>query len=106
MAIERRGSAPSWIETVVKAGVSAVPVIGGSLVAVIGDTLERRRERVSEFGEAAVAASEAPEALVERMQRDERISDLFLDGAVLSASTSMAAKASSDGKGRGPGGVR
>jgi hypothetical protein len=90
----------------VKAGVSAVPVIGGSLVAVIGDTLERRRERVSEFGEAAVAASEAPEALVERMQRDERISDLFLDGAVLSASTSMAAKASSDGKGRGPGGVR
>jgi hypothetical protein len=92
MTIERRGSAPSWMETVVKAGVSAVPVIGGSLATVIGDTLERRRERVSEFGEAAVAALGSPETLLERLHADERVSDLFLDGAVAASSTSLRAK--------------
>jgi hypothetical protein len=92
MTIERRGSAPSWMETVVKAGVSAVPVIGGSLATVIGDTLERRRERVSEFGEAAVASLGSPEKLLERLHADERVSDLFLDGAVAASSTSLRAK--------------
>jgi len=92
MAIERRGSAPSLIETVVKAGLAAVPVIGGSLATVIGDTLERRRERVSEFGEAAVAALGSPETLLERLHDDERVSDLFVDGAVAASGTSLQAK--------------
>src|SRR3954453_10371987 len=98
MAIERTGSAPSWMETVVKAGVSAVPVIGGSLATVIGDTLERRRDRVSEFGEAAVAALGSQEALLDRLQVDERVSDLFVDGAVAASSTSMQAKRKAMGK--------
>ena len=92
MAIERRGSAPTLIETVVKAGLAAVPVIGGSLATVVGDTLERRRERVAEFGEAAVAALGSPESLLERLHDDERVSDLFVDGAVAASGTSVQAK--------------
>jgi hypothetical protein len=92
MAIERRGSGPTLIETVVKAGLAAVPVIGGSLATVVGDTLERRRDRVSEFGEAAVEALGSPEALLERLHAVERVSDLFVDGAVAASSTSMQAK--------------
>jgi uncharacterized protein related to proFAR isomerase len=92
MSIVRRSSAPSWAETVVKAGLSAVPVVGGPLATLVDDIAARHRDRVTEFADAAIEGVGGPEEMMEALRKSERVADMFFEAAVASSATAHAQK--------------
>jgi hypothetical protein len=92
MAGEHGADSPTWLETAVKVGVSLVPYAGGALEVLVGDTLERRRSRVREFGESAVGAFGDPHEFAVKLASDERLADLLLQGAVAASATALRQK--------------
>src|SRR5687768_10745432 len=59
--------APSVASTIVRAGIASIPVVGGPLEIIISDTIERRRARVAETGEAARSHVGDDELLLRRL---------------------------------------
>lgn len=78
-------------ETALVAAASAVPIVGGPIAIVLDRTLQRTRQNVVEVAQAAVYEAGA-EALVERLEDDERLAYLLLNAAEAGERTSMAAK--------------
>lgn len=83
---------PPWWETIVKAGLAAVPVIGGPLEVLVADVAARDRARVTEVGMTAVEAAGSPEVLLDAVQRDERVGDMLVMSAFAASQTSVEGK--------------
>lgn len=79
-------------ETAMLALVAAIPVAGGSLSVILGRTLERSRENIHEIVQEAAASAGATEALVARVEEDERLSYLLLHALEAGERTTMAEK--------------
>lgn len=91
-SVARAPSAPGWPETLVKAGLAAIPIIGGVLETVVGDVAERRRERVTELGRHAVDEAGGPEALIDGVRRDERVADMLVSAAFAATESAVEEK--------------
>ncbi len=91
-AAEPRPAVPSWPETIVKAGLAAIPVVGGSLSILVANVAARRRERVTELGMSAVAEAGSPQRLAEAAQGDERIADMLVSAAFAASETAVEEK--------------
>ena len=83
---------PPWWETIVKAGLAAIPQIGGPLSVLIADVAARDRARVTEVGMTAVEAAGSPEVLLDAVQRDERVVDMLVMAAFAASQTSVQGK--------------
>jgi hypothetical protein len=83
---------PPWWETIVKAGLAAVPGIGGPLSVLVADVATRDRARVTEVGTTAIEAAGSPEVLLDAVQRDERVADMLVTAAFAASQTSVQGK--------------
>jgi hypothetical protein len=83
---------PPWWETIVKAGLAAIPQIGGPLSVLVADVATRDRARVTEVGMTAVEAAGSPEVLLAAVQRDERVADLLVTAGFAASQTSVEGK--------------
>ena len=89
---ERDGStATPRSETAIKAALSLVPAVGGTLATIVGDEMERRRGRVLESTDTVISAV-GPTELVKRLEDDERLTSLFTEALEASARTTLAEK--------------
>ena len=88
----RHTDVPPWWETIVRAGLAAVPVIGGPLEVLVSDVAARDRDRVTEVGMTAIDAAGSPKVLLESVQRDERVADMLLMAAFAASQTSVEGK--------------
>jgi hypothetical protein len=68
------------VEVVVRAGLAAIPTVGGSLLVVADELLSRRRERVRQLAEQVMAGQD-PESVLDRLIADERLGELFIRAA-------------------------
>lgn len=68
---------PSSVESVAKAALSLVPVVGGALASVLGDELERRRSAARHTAELVAEAVGDGEVLLARLQGDKRLAATF-----------------------------
>jgi hypothetical protein len=85
-------SAPGWPETIVKAGLAVIPYIGGVLSTLVGDVAARRRERVTETGQYAIAEAGNPDTLLAAVQRDERLADMLVSAVFAASETAVEEK--------------
>jgi hypothetical protein len=76
----------------VKAGLAALPSIGGALSVVVADVAVRDRNRVTEVGMTAVEAAGSQELLLDAVQRDERVADMLVMAAFTASQTSVEGK--------------
>jgi hypothetical protein len=83
---------PPWWETIVKAGLAAIPYYGGALSVLVADVAARDRARVTEVGMTAVEAAGSPEVLLDAVQRDERVADMLVTAAFAASQTSVQGK--------------
>lgn len=79
-------------ETALVAAASAIPVVGGPISVVLDRTLQRTRQNIVEVAQAAVDEVGVADALVDRLESDERLAYLLLNAAEAGERTSMAAK--------------
>jgi hypothetical protein len=85
-------SAPGWTETIVKAGLAAIPYIGGVLSTLVGDVAARRRKRVTEVGRYAIAEAGNPDTLLAAVQRNERLADMLVSAGFAASETPVQEK--------------
>jgi hypothetical protein len=79
---------PLW-QTIVKAGLAAIPHIGGPLSVLVADVAVRDRARVTEVGMTAIEAAGSPEVLLDAVQGDERVADMLVTAAFAASRTSV-----------------
>jgi hypothetical protein len=85
--------APGWPETIVKAGLARHPVYRwSSLDSCWRDVAARRRERVTETGQYAIAEAGNPDTLLAAVQRDERLADMLVSGVFAASETAVEEK--------------
>lgn len=97
MELERQPAATPRSETAIKAALSLIPWVGGSLATVFGDEMERRRDRAVETAQV-VAGSVDGELLLACLQGNERIAALFTQAVEAGARTTMRGKRIAMGK--------
>jgi hypothetical protein len=87
--VEQKPSLPSAI---VRAGLSAIPVVGGALAELWGYAQALDRWRVSQMGATARDEFGDDEAFVDRLRSDERLLDMLVEAAEAAQRTSVEAK--------------
>jgi hypothetical protein len=91
--------APSRVETVVKAGLSLVPAVGGVLATIYGDWQARRRARVERVAEVALERYVgSADEFVQRLRDDPRFASLFVTALEAAAATAVEEKADALGR--------
>lgn len=83
---------PSVASTVVRAGLSAIPFVGGPLEVLVSDTIERRQARVMETGELARETVGDDDAFVKRLQEDPVLADMLVEASETASRTALSAK--------------
>lgn len=70
-------SGPTWIETIAKAVLTNVPVVGATAEVLIGDIRARRANRANEFL-ARISKVQSERDFLERLSTDPRLEKLFV----------------------------
>jgi hypothetical protein len=86
---DHRADAPSWSETIVKSGLSAVPLVGGVLATIVSDVSARHRGRVTEYAKEVIAAVGNDDLVVQRLRTNEELTDIFTVGAIAASRSSL-----------------
>lgn len=82
---------PGRVETGIKAALRAIPYAGSSLSVIFEDSRARHGARVARFAEDVIEDTPV-ERLKQRMEDDERIEIIFLEGVELAVRSGLAAK--------------
>ncbi len=85
----RSRSVPGWSETLVKAGLAAIPYVGGTLATIVADVAARHRERVTDLGNYAITEAGGPERFLQGVRGDERIADMLVSAAFAASETAV-----------------
>ncbi len=75
-----------------RAGLSAIPYVGGPLEVLVSDPIERRQARVRETGEVARETVGDDDAFVKRLQEDPVLADMLVEAAEAASRTDLSAK--------------
>ena len=82
---------PRWVDTLIRAGASAVPLVGGPLEVLLSDVRERRAAKVRALV-SDIERMAGEESFLQRVSSDPRLEGLFVDAVEAAVRTSIEAK--------------